>query len=83
MIFQGDAENPTLDVLALRPDLDIQVGVDNGDTIAIDIPARTLSLEVPEEEMARRRAKSIQRKRTSLASFVEDNESEEVLHGRE
>jgi dihydroxy-acid dehydratase len=27
-----------------------------GDTIAIDIPARTLSLEVPEEEMARRRA---------------------------
>ncbi len=27
-----------------------------GDTIVIDIPARTLSLEVPEEEMARRRA---------------------------
>jgi len=30
--------------------------VREGDTIAIDIPARTLSLEVPEEEMARRRA---------------------------
>jgi len=30
--------------------------VQEGDTIAIDIPARTLSLEVPEEEMARRRA---------------------------
>ncbi len=30
--------------------------VHEGDTIAIDIPARTLSLEVPEEEMARRRA---------------------------
>jgi len=28
----------------------------DGDVIAIDIPARTLSLEVPEEEMARRRA---------------------------
>jgi dihydroxy-acid dehydratase len=30
--------------------------VEEGDTIAIDIPARTLSLEVPEEELARRRA---------------------------
>ncbi len=30
--------------------------VHEGDMIAIDIPARTLSLEVPEEEMARRRA---------------------------
>ena len=30
--------------------------VQEGDTIAIDIPARTLSLAVPEEEMARRRA---------------------------
>jgi dihydroxy-acid dehydratase len=30
--------------------------VEEGDTIAIDIPARTLTLEVPEEELARRRA---------------------------
>jgi len=30
--------------------------VEEGDAIAIDIPARTLTLEVPEEELARRRA---------------------------
>ena len=55
--FSGATRGAAIGHVAPEAQADGPIGlVENGDTIAIDIPARSLTLEVSEEELARRRA---------------------------
>ena len=55
--FSGATRGAAIGHVAPEAQADGPIGlVENGDTIAIDIPARSPTLEVSEEELARRRA---------------------------
>jgi dihydroxy-acid dehydratase len=55
--FSGATRGAAIGHVAPEAQADGPIGlVEDGDTIAIDIPARSLTLEVGEEELARRRA---------------------------
>jgi dihydroxy-acid dehydratase len=55
--FSGATRGAAIGHVAPEAQADGAIGlVHDGDTIAIDIPARTLTLDVPDEEIARRRA---------------------------